>query len=74
MEKKKVIHRKYLPTRIPLITIAVAWLLCDRIGMPQWAWGVFWTIMVVLIILSIFVSFYEDDRDVALLDKPKQSD
>lgn len=37
--KRKEINPKYLPTRLPIVSTAVLWLLLDRMAAPQWLWG-----------------------------------
>lgn len=45
MTKRIVIAWKYFPTRLPLGLTVLYWLFFDRIGIPPWGWGVFWTIV-----------------------------
>lgn len=54
-----VIHRKNLPTRIPLPFLAIVWLLLDRFGAPGWAFGVFWTLAVILL-AACGVALYQE--------------
>lgn len=44
MTKRKVISPKCLPTRIPVVGLAVIYLLLDKWGIPGWAWGVYGTL------------------------------
>jgi len=48
----RVIHPKYLPTRIPLTTLTVVALVLDRLGAPSWMWGGFVTFAVLALIVQ----------------------
>ncbi|WP_257311155.1 hypothetical protein [Geothrix fuzhouensis] len=43
-----VIDDKCLPYRLPLWHSVAMWLLCDRLKIPSWGWGVFWTLQVII--------------------------
>jgi hypothetical protein len=44
MSEPRQIDVKYLPTRLPVISTAVVYLLLDRHNAPGWVWGVFITL------------------------------
>jgi hypothetical protein len=46
--KRHVLPHSVLPTRLPLQTTALVYLLLDRFDPPGWTWGVVWTVMVLL--------------------------
>lgn len=49
MNRKLVISHSSLPVRSPLLIFAVLYLMLDRYSnLPGWAWGVFWTLVVIL--------------------------
>ena len=61
--KKKVIKYNNLPTRIPLWSTIVAYLLLDKLNAPGWAWGalgLFFVIGWMVCLLSIFNDDYID--------------
>lgn len=45
---RTVVARKHLPTRFRVWPLVTLWLLLDRLGIPSWAWGVFWTLAVLV--------------------------
>jgi len=51
-----VIHPRHLPSRMPLLHTAVAWLALDRFDYPPVASGVVWT-LVAIVWLGWLVSF-----------------
>lgn len=57
MKKTKVIHPENLPTRAPLWSSVVMWLLLDRLQPPGWWWGVVGTVFA-LFWISWGVSFF----------------
>lgn len=63
--KRVVVSYKCLPTRSPLLLIAVLYLLLDRYGnCPDWAWGVFWTLAVILYAGFWVVRWTEEEEPV----------
>lgn len=48
MKSRKVISGRNLPMRSPLIATLVWWLVLDHINAPGWAWGVFYTLLVIV--------------------------
>lgn len=54
MADRIVLDRKHIPTYWPISFTAWSWLLMDRFQPPGWAWGVYWTLVVIIwIALSI---------------------
>ena len=58
--KKKVIKYNNLPTRIPLWSTIVAYLLLDKFNAPGWVWGAFGLLSVIVWALCL-VSIFSDD-------------
>lgn len=48
MKKKTAIKASSLQTRSPVSFAILMWLLLDRLGAPQWAYGVLWTLVAIL--------------------------
>lgn len=64
MKRKTVIKASSLPTRSPIGMAIVLWLLLDRLGAPDWAFGVLWT-LIALCVLTWIASFWaESAQDV----------
>ena len=64
MKRKNVIKSSSLQTRSPVGIAIVFWLLLDRLEAPSWAFGVLWT-LVVLLALGWIASFWtESNHDV----------
>lgn len=61
MKRRKVISRKNLPDRPPLVATVTAWLAMDRIHPPGWLWGAVGAIFLVLWMLT-FVGIYHQDE------------
>jgi hypothetical protein len=51
MKNLVVIKPSSLPPKLPLQLVAVIWLLLDRFDAPGWAFGVMWTLVVILFIV-----------------------
>lgn len=47
--KRKYLHPKCLPPRFPIVSGAVGWLLLDRFAAPGWAYGVWWSLIAVVV-------------------------
>lgn len=62
--KKIAIKSSSLPTRSPLMFAIVMWLLCDRLGAPDWAYGVLWTVVALRAIVFVITLFNTTFRDV----------
>lgn len=57
MKNKNVIDPDCLPMRSPLLFFATLWLLLDRLGIPSWGWGVYWTLFALVGILYVSSQF-----------------
>jgi hypothetical protein len=62
--KKVAIKSSSLPTRSPVLFAIVMWLLADRLGAPDWAYGVLWTVVALLAILFVYGQLNTTFRDV----------
>jgi hypothetical protein len=60
----KVIHPKNLPSKLPLLLTAVAWLMLDRLQPAGWVHGVVYTIIAILWIISIVGMVREQQLDI----------
>src|SRR5690606_6610422 len=70
LETMKVIERKNLPTKIPVINTLVIVMALDFYNSSAWLWGVLLTIWSIIVIASIigvyrdeYVDLFEDDDD-----------
>jgi hypothetical protein len=59
--KKKVISYKNLPQSLNFYGIVTLWLLLDKFNIPQWGWGIYWTI-VVLGTIGVFINIYNEEK------------
>lgn len=64
MKKRKVVSRKNLPMRMPLVGTLVWWLVLDKLGAPGWVWGVLGTIIAVGWFAFVVDVFIRDDVEV----------
>lgn len=64
MKKQKVISRKNLPSRFPLLFFLVLYLCLDKWNVPQWVWGVAGTFSFLLIVAYIWMLFQEEQTDI----------
>jgi len=64
MKRKVAIKSSSMPTRSPLASAALLWLLLDRLGAPLWAYGVMWTIVGLAAIAWIHCLCTTEERDV----------
>ncbi len=64
MKKKVVIKSSSLPMRSPVGAAVLYWLLLEHIKAPEWAYGVFWTLVAILAAAGIASFFIETPRDV----------
>lgn len=62
--KRRVIAGKNFPARAPLLLSLVAWLVLDRLGAPQWMFGVVGTVLVILWIVWLWDVTTRIDVDV----------
>jgi hypothetical protein len=66
--KKKVIARKNLPTNLNLFNLVTLWLLLDRLNIPLWGWGVYWT-LIVFGVIGMFMNLYNEE-EIEILKEP----
>ncbi len=59
MKQNKVVADKNLPMRAPLWQSLLIWLMLDRLHAPGVAWGVAYTIMVMIWVV-FFISFWTE--------------
>ena len=64
MESKKVISKKNLPTRSPILATVVYVLAMDYWNAPQWLWGAVGLLLVFIWIAWIVSFFNQDEIDV----------
>ena len=64
MKKRKVVARKNLPTRFPLIETIVLYLLFDKINALEWAWGVLVAVLIIGWIASIIVVYQQESIEI----------
>lgn len=60
----KVIKYVNLPTRLPVVTTAVHFLLLDKFSAPMWVWGAWGAVMVMFWIAVITRFFTQQTVDV----------
>jgi hypothetical protein len=65
---KKVIRPTNLPSKVPTTFTIASGLLNDRLSAPQWVWGVWATIIILIWIISL-VSIYNDEYTDIFGDK-----
>jgi hypothetical protein len=54
MSKYVVIKSSSLPSRLPTSFAILFWLLLDRLDAPEWAYGVMWTLVGMLVVGFIY--------------------
>jgi hypothetical protein len=64
MKSPKVISYKNLPARIPLVPIAVAYLLLDKFKAPGYVWGIVGTILGIIPIVAIIAKAIETPVEI----------
>lgn len=64
MESKKVISKKNLPTRSPILATVVYVLAMDYWNAPQWLWGAVGLLLIFIWIAWIVSFFNQDEIDV----------
>jgi len=47
-KRRYVLAEKNKRVPLPILGWVTIWLLLDRIGIPAWAWGVYWTFVVLV--------------------------
>lgn len=71
---KKRISPKNLPTRLGFGTYIMFWLLLDRFNVPDWAWGVYWTVVVLFICVSVTIIYEEHYVNVLYEESDDESE
>lgn len=66
MKVKKVLHRKILPTRLPVFPTLTTWLALDYWSAPEWVWGCCITLFALFWIGSI--SHFIRDEEINLFE------
>jgi hypothetical protein len=64
MKNAVVIKPSSLPPRPPILFAAVFWLLLDRLNAPEWAFGVLWTLVGILLASFVYRLCNVDIKDV----------
>lgn len=64
MKKQTKIKQSSLSMRSPLSFAVLYWLLLEHLNAPEWAYGVYWTLVVIIFIAYIVSFFTESLRDV----------
>ncbi|MEQ9426985.1 MAG: hypothetical protein RJQ09_21360 [Cyclobacteriaceae bacterium] len=59
MKAPKVISRKCLPVKLPLLSSTILYMALDLYSAPEWLWGVAITVMTILWIATIWLLFIE---------------
>lgn len=55
MKKRYHILQAHVTGRkIPVTSLVTVWLLADRLNAPQWLWGIYWFIVLILVINLIY--------------------
>lgn len=68
-DKRIVVAHKYMPTVWPITFSIASWLLMDRLGIPGWAWGVYWTLLAIIWI-ALSVSLFTEEARNPFEDRP----
>jgi hypothetical protein len=63
-KQTKVIKRKNLPSRPPLLLTAVLYLFLDKFNAPDLIWGILGTLMAIIWVAVIYSMVKEDDVDI----------
>lgn len=61
---RKVLMYKNLPTRLPVVSTTVAWLLLDRLQAPGWVWGAVGAFYVLIWIICLYGFWTEENIDI----------
>jgi hypothetical protein len=62
--KRKVIEYNNLPAHLPIVGSIAFWLLLDRLNVPGWAWGVYWTLISIIAICEIYIAVEQEKIDI----------
>lgn len=60
----KVLAHKNIPTKFPIWTTAVGWLLLDRFQPAQWVWGAVGVLALIIWGISIHAVFTQKQVDL----------
>lgn len=60
MKKKKVIHVDNIPVRLPFYSTITLWLFLDRMRIPSWGWGVYWTLIAIIWFTCIYLVWTQE--------------
>lgn len=66
MSEKRVIARKYMPTNLPLLTTAVAYLFLDKFQAAGWVWGAASVVLLLFWAGGIYSLYQEEQYEVVL--------
>lgn len=64
MKHRKVIKRSNFPTRLPVISTAIIYLLLKECNAPDWLWGAVGAIMLIIWVTSFWFLIIEEDVDI----------
>lgn len=64
MKERKTIATKNLPTRIPLLSFVVIYLLLDKFNAPGYVYGIVGTLAVIILIALIYGMCTEQEVDI----------
>ena len=59
--KRKVITYKNLPQSLNIYGLITLWLLFDRFNIPQWGWGIYWT-LVFFAIIGLLINIHNEEK------------
>ena len=62
--KRKVISHKSLPSRVPVMSAIVLYLLLDRLSAPEWVWASVGTLWGLMLVTSIVLLFTQEAVDM----------
>lgn len=73
-EKRYVIKAmQYRGRKFPVINFLALWLLCDRLKIPEWGWGVYWTAVGFVVMVLIFDLIKYEQEEVDIQDMLKEN-
>jgi len=64
MSREVLIKQSSLQPRSPILAAIVYWLLLDRFNAPGWAFGAYWTLVVLLVVIFFYRLRRAELRDV----------
>lgn len=71
MKRRMVLSHRQLPSRLPIWSTLVAWLVLDRLQAPQWVWGAATVLFVAIWVGSINSICNETQATLSELDPPQ---